>query len=164
MAQSFNHNFDDFIKAYQKLKAKLPAQFGELSVSFANDNFRAEGFVDNGTRKWQKRAIEGKRKGRGILIDSGRLKRSIRVVSTSPQSVSMGTDIQYAKAHNEGLYTNVSVPSHQRRTRSGRIVTVKSHSRQAKMPKRQFIGESIELQRRITRHVRRSLLRIMKNR
>ena len=70
--------------------------------------------------------------------------------------VYIGTDVPYAKAHNEGgeITKTVNVRSHSR-ARKGRTDKFKVKSYQRKMnltlPKRQFIGDSAALAKRIER-------------
>ena len=96
---------------------------------------------------------------------SGRLKRSLRIVFKNMQLVTVGTDVPYAKAHNEGLTINktVNVREHKRRNfrydiytlngkrskRRGKysnidVSTVKAHTMRmnTKFIKRQFAGNS----------------------
>ena len=88
------------------------------------------------------------------MVRSGRLKRSIRKMSEGDYFVYVGTDVPYAQIHNEGGEINktVSVRTHSR-TRKGRTETVKSHRRKMniKMPKRQFLGDSNALVKRLER-------------
>lgn len=68
-------------------------------------------------------------KNRAILVQTGRLRRSINSRRTGQFQVTISTDVPYAKVHNEG-------------GRSGR-------GRGFQMPKRQFIGDSKVLNRQI---------------
>jgi phage gpG-like protein len=109
----------------QKLKGvmiRLPIVVGNEAINFALDNFRNQGFLGNSFVKWPARkkitrwGQRLKRPGRALLVDSGRLRRSLRIVSLDTGTVTVGTDVPYARAHNEG-------------SRLGLIQTVRSHSR-----------------------------------
>lgn len=160
------HNFKEIVKAYEEFKRRLPRVIGQEAVNFAKDNFRRQGFQDNPFQKWKQRKPGAARnKGRAILVDTGRLKRSIRVTRTTATKVYIGSNVDYAEAHNEGahIFGAQRVRKHHRRTRSG-MVQVKAHFRTAntRIPRRRFIGASDELNRRINRKIRLRLLKIMK--
>ena len=163
----------DYGKTYEKLKRliqRLPKDVGNLAVNHFQDSWEKQGFTDqyNAFNPWQKRKENqwGKKKSnqsssnRGILIGkgSGRLRRSIRIVNISPNKVTVGTDVPYAKIHNEGgeVNTTQKVKSYTRkehvRTWKGSSYKVRQHkvsafSRRLKftMPQRQFMGESYPL-------------------
>ena len=87
------------------------------------------------------------------MVDSGRLKRSIRVVSSSPERVVVGTDVPYAQIHNDGFEGTVHVKAYMRKSKKGTRINVREHDKNMKMPKRQFVGESDELNRRLERAI-----------
>lgn len=138
-----------------------------LAVNFSKERFVQKNWLSNRREPWQGR----KRPARGsILVKSGRLKRSIRKLAQGNYYVYIGTDDPKAQIHNEGGTINktVTVRAHPRkkeakRTRNaqgryerrGAATThqVKSHRRRMniKMPKRQFLGDSAILNRRIER-------------
>lgn len=112
----------------KKYEAEIDSMVNTMGVMAKNHftaNFRKQGFDDETVIPWQprKRADSGRSRGvRGILIKSGRLRRSITFRKKGKWSVVIGTDVPYARRHNEGLN---------------------------KMPKRQFIGYSGKLNRQI---------------
>ena len=72
-----------------------------------------------------------------LLIDSGALVNSIRPAVITPQRVviSAGNEkVDYAQVHNEGFKG---------------IVPVKAHTRKTNIPKREFMGDSEELNEQI---------------
>lgn len=157
MAQ-IQQNFGKFRKSY-------PRFVGTIGVGFFKENFRRQGFVDTSLQKWQaRRRKDAAKNRRAILVKTGRLRRSIRITASSHQSVRIGTDVPYAKIHNEGGTINqtVKVRSHKRRTRKG-STTVKGHSRKVntKIPKRQFAGNSAGLNKRIQRQTIQRLRNIL---
>lgn len=143
---------------------RIPIIVGNEAVNFALDNFKRQSFLSHiaepwPARKWVKR---DNRRNRGLLIDTGRLRRSIRIVSVTQSSVTIGSDVPYAKAHNEGSRLGLiqSVKSFTRK--SG--VEVKAHTRKVNqnIPRRRFIGNSPYLQARIKRVVSAELMRALK--
>uniref|UniRef100_UPI001F46270F phage virion morphogenesis protein n=2 Tax=Flavobacteriaceae TaxID=49546 RepID=UPI001F46270F len=82
----------------------------------------------------------------------------IRKISEGKYYVLIGTDVPYAQIHNEGgtIKATARVRAHSR-TRKGRNqpIKVKAHTRQmnAKIPKRQFLGESAVLALRLENHM-----------
>lgn len=165
----------DFIRLMEALAEAIqamPRQVGMIAVNFSKERFVSQNWLDERPEPWQPRKRKrrgGKARQKGaILVDSGRLKRSIRVIRVEPNAVVIGTDVPYAQKHNEGFdgqesvkaYTQ-NVKSHKRKMRVGKkkkkkIVTVKAHkrhvkahTRHVKIPARQFLGQSQELERRI---------------
>lgn len=164
---STKHNFQQVVSRYAKLKADLPKMLGQEAVNFAKDNFRKSGFQNGGTiTKWKKRRHGAPRdKGRAVLVDTGSLKRSVRVTRTTPNSVHIGSDLKYARAHNDGARVRgrQTVKAHSRRGRNGRV-KVRAHSRTVdfKLPKRQFIGPSLELARRFNNRYKLALIKVFR--
>ena len=61
-------------------------------------------------------------------------------------AISAGNDkVDYAKVHNEGFTSRVTVPAHVRHTSKYGNVEVREHTRQANIPARPFMGRSDEL-------------------
>ncbi|MCG8186700.1 phage virion morphogenesis protein [Tenacibaculum finnmarkense genomovar finnmarkense] len=152
----------DFFEKLQRIDnkfflSKMTSEAGVIAVKFSKDRFRQKNWVDTSQEKWTPR----KRKRAGSLLvgpGSGRLKRSIRKISEGKYYVLIGTDVPYAQIHNEGgtIKATARVRAHSR-TRKGRNqpIKVKAHTRQmnAKIPKRQFLGESAVLARRLENHM-----------
>lgn len=164
-------------QAIIKTVPELPILMGNEAVNVTLDNFRAQGFINGGVHPWTPRSPNAKRNiGRSLLMDKGRLRRSIRIISTTSGSVTIGTDVPYGSAHNEGFTGTVQVRAHNRRlfnrrkvgtgkyTRSGRestrtetsvrtTVLVKAHPMQMRIPQRRFMGPSKELYERVEKVV-----------
>jgi phage gpG-like protein len=162
---------DAFFKKLERIDQKvffreLTDRAGVVAVNFSKERFRKKNWIDNAPIPWKQR----KRSGRGsLMVNSGRLKRSIRKLSQGNYYVFIGTDVPYAKIHNEGGVINqtVQVRAHSRRVSSrGRkstrgnskkktvsIAKVKAHSRRMnlRIVKRQFMGESKFLTHKIQR-------------
>lgn len=179
--------FQRFMEKTQKVMRRLPLLIGNEAKNFFQDRFKAQNWIDNYTEPWKRRKPESKRnKGRAILTDTGRLKRSIRVIIADWGVVKVGTDVPYAGVHNDGFNGTVTVPEHSRiatrkvgtramklkgrQTRvrvGGRKVKiqgashqVKSHTRKMNMPRRRFIGNSHYLDVRIDRLIINELSKI----
>jgi len=143
----------------------LPRIAATEAVNFSNERFKAQNWVDNSTQPWPKRkptrGESRSRSNRAILVDTARLKRSIRVVEIRKDSATIGTDVPYALAHNDGFRGTVTqkVRSHTRRGR-----TVKAHSRtmQMNLPRRRFIGVSSVLEKRLERVITARLIKSFK--
>lgn len=135
----------DIIRNHQKIIIAELRNFVTIMGTEAKNHFvrsfRNQGFTDQSLQRWQarKRVDRGVRGNRAILVKSGDLRRSIRIVSKTLTSVTIGSDLPYAKVHNDGL-------------RAGR-------GRGFKMPKRQFIGYSsalsISLQRKLDNRIQK---------
>jgi phage gpG-like protein len=114
-------------------------EIGNTAKNFFVENFRKQGFDDKTVQRWKprKRTTYKTKSGkvvddttRAILVKTGDLRRSIiRVPNRSALNVKIQTDLPYAKVHNEGL-------------RAGR-------GKGFKMPKRQFIGDSYNLNEKV---------------
>lgn len=95
------------------------------------ESFRNQGFEDSTVEKWKPRKRAERGRSRAILVKTGDLRRSLRKVKVTRDSVTIASDKPYAEIHNNGLYGRAW----------GR------HS--FKMPKRQFMGESVNLKSRL---------------
>jgi phage gpG-like protein len=130
--------------AQVKLQKTLTAFITVMGTDAKNHfvkSFRNQGFEDDSIQRWQprKNEISGgiarvRRKSlgsRAILVKTGDLRRSVRVISKSYRSIVVGSDLPYAQIHNDGLYGNAY------------------GKHRFKMPKRQFIGHSNKLIRQL---------------
>ncbi|MCV9929507.1 phage virion morphogenesis protein [Flavobacterium sp. LS1R49] len=163
----FTQMVDNLIKA----RKALPNEIAVLAVRFTKDRFRDQAWLDKTRKPWasrKQRREGGKRKSQTLLVNTGRLKRSIRKVKVSQEEVVIGTDVPYAEIlNNGGKITKVATvksftkKAHTRkahsRTRKGTVEsvsaqtvkshTVKGHRRKMNLtiPQRQFIGSSAVL-------------------
>jgi phage gpG-like protein len=117
---------------------------GVEAVKHYKASFRNQGFTDNILHKWGKREREDRntKKERAILVKSGDLRRSIKVVRRSLKSVTIGSDLPYAQVHNDGL-------------RAGR-------GKGFRMPKRQFVGKSNTLSKILMSKLDKRIAKIFK--
>ncbi len=128
----------------KQLHRDAPRYVGDMAVNHFNDNFQQQGFVDDSLQPWPPRKSE-KDQDRAILFKTGRLRRSIRITRRSTEEVVIGTDVPYAKIHNEGGPVNVK--AHLRKSRKGNQFAVRAYMYKAQQ--RKFIGESKQLTRKI---------------
>lgn len=163
----------------------LPPKAGAVIVAFSKQRFIEKSWVNLSTEVWAPRKINNRGSvGRGLLIKSGRLRRSIRVIRTNTSSVTVGSDVPYAAIHNNGFRGTISVEEHTRnvytkskqgtgvysiKTKKERMrtikgisgqITVKSHTRQVNMPRRRYLGNSMYLNKQISRMIASELMRI----
>jgi len=148
---SFNRKLSPLLmksqKAFVKETRTILTLASNEAVNFFQDNFRRQGFLDRSVKPWKPR--KKKDPGRGILIGKGggsKLWNSIAKTSVNlgKKSVTIGIKgdaDKYASVHNYGLM-------------SGR-------GEGFKMPKRQFIGESKVLNKKIIRLIDKRLRKIM---
>lgn len=143
-------------QALSQCLTTLPNQIGTVAVNFAKQRFVSQNWHDTTAEPWDPRKRNrrgGKKRQKGaILVDSGRLKRSIRIVSTTTATVTIGTDVAYAQIHNDGFDGIQSVRAHSRKGR-----TVRAHTRHMEMPRRRFLGDSAELTRLLTEFITNEL-------
>ena len=120
------------INGFKTQRKALPAKLGNIAVKFFQDNFRSEGFVDNSLTRWQRRKRETRRsRGKKILQNTGRLRRSIKRLTTTFGRIVIGTrGVPYAEVHNEGL---------------------------GNMPKREFVGDSAKLEKLLQQRISKEI-------
>ena len=109
------------------------------------DSFKNQGFDDKAVKAWTPRKRMDKRRGsRAILVKSGDLRRSIirGPISKTSLSVIIKTDLKYAAVHNFGL----------RAGRGNGFI----------MRKRQFIGDSYNLNEKVKKIVVNKLDKLFK--
>jgi phage gpG-like protein len=153
-------SFRDKIAAYKKTQAGVIPEVSRVALKFFRERFRRSAWQDTSTEPWKKtKDLEGENpeRKRGILIKSGALVRSIRVVAKRGNMLKIATDRPYAKLHNEGgtIKKTVSVRKHTRRRfykKEVVYVDVSKHSRKMNltMPPRRFLGNSAFLNRYIS--------------
>jgi phage gpG-like protein len=148
---------------------------GKEAVRHFRDNFRKGGFLDKNLERWKPRKKNrddaNRKKGRrALLVQSGDLRRSIRIINTGQRFVVIGTDVKYANIHNEGgtirhpggtPYIVIHKDQKKRvafisfdeaeELRSEGIKTNTTNPHDIPMPKRKFIGRSYVLEYRIKR-------------
>ena len=113
------NDLDRFARALRTYLRTVPRLMGKAVVAESADNFRRQGHeTDAGnvvpweprkyadTIKSRRKADKGKRipnpRQRAILIKTGRLRRSVRIVATTATTVTVGSSEAYAQAQQEG--------------------------------------------------------------
>jgi phage gpG-like protein len=162
-------------RKFKRALAGLPPVIGAEAVNWSQERFVQQNWIGSTEQPWQPRIYNRKGKGRAILIQSGRLWRSIRIISTEEMRVTIGTDVPYAAIHNYGGQIHQAARSEtftrnrkvrginkgqfKRGTSPGRGFTL--GERVINMPQRQFIGSSPDLIRRLNeaaqRHISKQL-------
>ncbi|MGP1436267.1 MAG: phage virion morphogenesis protein [Phocaeicola sp.] len=142
------------IKELNKYLQSLPEEIlsdaadivAETATEYYQSTFKNKAFDGN---PWAPAKVP--KKTGSLLIDSGALMNSIRPAVITPQRVviSAGNEkVDYVRAHNEGFAGAVHVPAHTRKTKE-KEVFVKAHTRNAHIPRREFMGDSKELNEQI---------------
>lgn len=143
MARQRRIDFPDFTHLngdLSRLFDKLPTLIGNTALNFYDDSFQRGGYIGTRFERWQPRK-ENKGKPRRLLIQSGKMRRSIRLRVRRNQ-ITIFSDDPKLPVHNEGRRVQgiANVREHRRRTRRG-VTTVRAHRRRVnfKMPKRQMM-------------------------
>lgn len=123
----------------------LPVKVGREAKDHFQENFRKGGFVNGGLHKWKpsKRIGKGKKaesKYGTLLSSRNHLYSSINYVPGDAE-VHIQNKVPYAAVHNEGL-------------RAGR-------GKGFQMPKRQFIGDSKELNEKVKNTIEQEIAKII---
>lgn len=153
MSNPLEYKLKSLEKSIKEIVNNAPRAVGSLAAKHFRENFTKQGFDDDGVRKWADRKSQRtKDKGRAILIKTGRLQRSIRVRRANTQEVVIGTNVPYARYHNEGSIMHRK--PHGRRRGIFHIATRMERKTQVlradyRLPRRQFIGASASLNMKI---------------
>jgi phage gpG-like protein len=127
-------SFKEVMAKMETLKLELPRVLSNDTQRFFTQSFDKQGFTDKSLEPWAKRKKPKKTdEGRAILVQSGRLRRA---VANSARGVSFDkidfiVDVPYAEIHNDGGLMGKG----------------------GTMPKRQFMGESAELTKRLIKKI-----------
>jgi hypothetical protein len=132
----FSRNRKDF----EQFKRTAPKIIANNSLNHFLQGFRQGGGKTDAGR-WQPRKPSTRRnEGRSLLVDTGALRRDVQVLKAFWNQIVLGTrNIPYAIRHNEGTAD-----------RLGR-----------KMPKREYIGESKELNKNNVNLLEKMLNKVM---
>lgn len=165
------------LRLVKALTNDIPKRIANDAERFFKDSFKRQAWEGKPWRPRKKRdRRKGKKPGRRILVDTGNLMQSIRVVRADHNNITLtagNAHVPYAQVHNEGAWVRGQVTrrafvkmEHMRRTRSGKRVPVRTHQvrrHQARlnmhMPKRQFMGASPTLERIMRETITKSLRR-----
>lgn len=139
----------------------VPEVVASTAKRYFLERFSEKSFDGEPWPPWSKRY----RPGRGtLLVQSGALRKSIDIDGISARKVVItagGDRVPYARVHNEEFSGSVVVPSHSRTGRKGKQYVVKRHTRKALIPRRQFLGESRELNRILKKDIGQLFKNIM---
>lgn len=157
---------DFFAKINDRLATRVPAIIAETATEYFKESFRTKSFDGIPWKETKKKAKRG-----SLMVRSGALMSTIRPSTISPAivKISAGSSrVPYARVHNEGesikraarsetfvrnRHTKgIKKGSFKRGTSSGKGFSFKSF--EYKMPKRQFMGHTAELNRRIMTRVK----------
>ena len=142
MSKSNKFNFKNIdLKARKALEAAI-VDVGNTAKVFFVESFRKQGWDDKSVQKWKprKRTTYKTKSGkvvddttRAILVKEGDLRRSIirNPANRAALSIKISTNLDYAKIHNDGLMGKAF------------------GKHPFKMPKRQFIGDSYNLNEKV---------------
>ena len=154
MAKQNKFNMKGMEQKARKALENAVVEVGNTAKNFFVENFRKQGFDDKTVQRWKprKRTTYRTKSGkvvddttRAILVKEGDLRRSIiRVPNRAAMSVKIQTDLDYAKIHNEGLMGKAF------------------GKHPFKMPKRQFIGDSYNLNEKVKAVIVKRLDKVFK--
>lgn len=153
----------DLEKRIRKAMKSLPKLVAEEAAEYSRRRFAEKSFDG---KPWDTTLSKNYHPTRGtLLVRSGALLNSVRVVSTSQEKVVIGagnSKVKYAKAHNEGFSGSVVVKSFRRIGKNGKIHNVRSHTRKMNIPRRQFMGRCGELERLLKEEAEKLFKNVMK--
>ena len=137
MSKSNKFNLKQAEKKARKALEAAIVDVGNTAKTFFVENFRKQGFDDKNVQKWKPRKVADKRAGRAILVKTGDLRRSIirNPANRAALTVKISTDLAYAARHNDGLKG---------------------------MPKRQFMGDSYNLNEKVKAVIVKRLDKVFK--
>ena len=138
-------------RLFKEQKRTLPVILGKEAKNFFLDSFRRMGFTDFNLKRWiprRKRISKGRTSDTltesATLVQTGRLRRSIRVGTATFRLTKIFTNLRYAAIHNFGL--------------QGRAFGKHSF----KMPEREFIGNSKVLERKLEKRIFKEINKVFK--
>lgn len=131
--------FENIVAKLEKAKVDLPKLVASDIRNYFVNSFKRQGFDGQKWQEVKRREKENQtaKDKKPILIQTGRLRRSVNesIRKTTWQEIVLGIDTPYAKYHNEGT---------------------------DRIPKRQFMGDSKELQTKIEARIEKEIKKIIK--
>jgi phage gpG-like protein len=134
-----------------------------MALEHFKRSFEKQGFMDSNFQAWPERKNDT-RPGGALLQQTGHLRDSTQITEATMKRIIIANDAPYAKIHNEGGIMKIRVTKKMRKyfwfmyKATGQekwkymALTTKS-SFMFRMPKRQFIGQSQNLNQRIDRAI-----------
>jgi phage gpG-like protein len=103
-SEEMNESSEKFKRFINKT---LPDKVKDFAQKIVDDSFQQEQYKDGKSSKWQDRKDDDqaglpRSERRALLVKSGKLIRDVNVEQRSDEVV-IGTDVEYAQRHNEGL-------------------------------------------------------------
>lgn len=131
--------FENIVAKLEKAKVDLPKLVASDIRNYFVNSFKRQGFDGQKWQEVKRREKENQtaKDKKPILIQTGRLRRSVNesIRKTTWEEIVLGIDTPYAKYHNEGT---------------------------DRIPKRQFMGDSKELQTKIQARIEKEIKKIIK--
>jgi phage gpG-like protein len=165
------NNPPEFDKLWREVAKDLHKHVALIAVRFFKQSFDKGGFTDHSFISWPKRKDEEQHP---VLRDQSRLRNSIHVMDNSVDNIVIGVDssIPYAEIHNTGGTITIPVTDKFRKFCWAMFMQMSRGSAYAsglpddilkwkfmaltkkstltiKIPQRQFIGESAELNKKV---------------
>jgi phage gpG-like protein len=161
----------------------LPRHVGKLAVDHFHENFMLGGFVDDKLEPWRPSKRIGQDKsaasGYGTLLSSRKeLYNSIRSIA-SEGKVTISSSLRYSRIHNEGGTVTQTITPKMRRFAWAKyyqanpggkgegggmwkaMALTKKTTRTFIIPKRKYMGHSVEINRQIELRVAKDFKRIL---
>lgn len=127
----------DLSKILKEIKKEfnidVPKQIAHDAKTFFQENFDKQGFNSGFIESWKPR--KNKKLKHPILVKTGALKRSIRIREKNSKRISLVSNLPYSRIHNEGL------------------MGLAWGKYPFQMPKRQFMGHSPALIKKIEERI-----------
>lgn len=165
-------NYIQYIKIitnWRQFKTNIPQFIGQQAVKFIkNDVFKRE-YLNNNEQWKQRKFADNNAKRRALLVKTGALKRSIKVIKVLGNAVVVGsTALKYNKMHNQG--GEIDITAKMKRFFWAKYYSTKQQHWKAmalkqtkiKIPKRQYIGNSKELEQILKAAIEKRLIEILK--
>jgi phage gpG-like protein len=136
MNKQLSRSIQAKIRALNNAKTVLPKEVGDEMVSFFKSSWKKGGFENTGVQIWKPKK---KPNGKPTLYGDGDLVNSVMLESANWITVRVKSDLPYSAIHNYGL--------------QGKAFGKHPFT----MPKRQFMGSSVKMNRLLTLKFERKL-------
>lgn len=157
MAQVTKIDFDGLIKRLRGKKKELPTILANETINYFKQSFKNQGWENSPWKSRQTPSWGRSRGSRAILVQSGKLRRSFKVMRKNQRFIEIANTKPYASIHNQG--GKISITSKQRgyfffksnearkkgRKEEARFWANMAQANQITIPKRQFMGRSRKL-------------------
>jgi len=166
------------ITAYLRSQQPIKRSSRVLNQTF-RDSFQRQGWIEKRTvQRWAPRKATERGRSRGILIQSGRLRRGIRTRVRSRRKAEISNDVPYAKAHNEGetIRQSIAITPKMRKFFWAKYYETQDErwkamalskgpiNRTITLPERRFMGVSPFVEERILKNLERDIINLLNKR